>query len=243
MTPIAVYAHRGASAHAPENTISSFTRALEAGADGVELDVKLTRDGKVIVLHDPTLDRTTTGQGSYKYQSFADLRKLDAGSWYGAAWRGEKLPLLAEVFEAVGGKIGINIELTNYTTPGDGLVDAVARVLAGVKDTSRVMFSSFRVSNLKRAKALLPNIPCGLLALPGLPGWLPRAVQINQPAFNALHPYYQDVNQKIIQRIHSGGKAVNVWTVNDPQMMQHLRALGVDMIMSDDPALAISVLK
>ncbi len=242
MTPVSIYAHRGASAHAPENTLAAFAKALEAGADGVELDVKLTRDGKVIVLHDPTLDRTTTGKGSYKNLSFSDLRKLDAGTWYGEAWRGEKLPLLAEVFDLLGGKIGINIELTNYSTPGDGLVDAVAKVLAGVKDTSRVMFSSFRPANLLRARSLLPAIPCGLLALPGLPGWLARNVQSNQPAFTALHPYYRDISPALVQRIHARGKALNTWTINDPQVMTRLRSIGVDMIMTDDPALAIASL-
>jgi len=243
MNPVSIYAHRGASAHAPENTLAAFSKALEAGADGVELDVKLTRDGKVIVLHDPTLDRTTTGKGSYKDLGCSDLRKLDAGSWYGETWRGEKIPLLTEVFDLLGGEMGINIELTNYSTPSDGLVDAVARVLAGVKDTSRVMFSSFQPANLVRARNLLPAIPCGLLALPGIPGWWARNVQINQPPFGALHPYVRDITPALVKKTHDRGKTLNAWTINDPQVMSRLQAFGVDMIMTDDPALAIASLR
>ncbi len=97
-----VYAHRGASAHAPENTISAFLLAAEHGADGIELDVKITRESRVIVLHDQTLQRTTTGSGNFKKFSFDDMRKLDAGSWFSPEYAQEKIPTLEEVFEAVG---------------------------------------------------------------------------------------------------------------------------------------------
>ena len=156
MQPPLIYAHRGVSAHAPENTISAFLLAIEHGADGIEFDIKVTRDGKVIVLHDQTLQRTTTGSGDFKNFTYDELRKLDAGSKFSTKYATEKLPTLEEVFEAVGNRIGINIELTNYATPGDDLIEKVAKILAAVKDTSKVMFSSFNWGNLEESAKVMP---------------------------------------------------------------------------------------
>lgn len=241
-TPV-IYSHRGASGYAPENTLSAFLLALEMGADGIEFDVKLTRDGRVIVLHDPTLDRTTNGKGSYKNLSFDELRTLDAGGWKDSRYRGERLPLLEEVFEAVGGKMGINIELTNYTTPGDGLVEAVVKILNNEKNIDNVMFSSFFARNLRTAKRLLPDVPRGLLANDGISGWPQRAVLIYSKDYHALHPYYKDTSARLVDRIHSTGRQVNIWTVNEPAEMLRLKNLGVDMIMTDFPDLAIRTVR
>jgi glycerophosphoryl diester phosphodiesterase len=242
MAPV-VYAHRGASAHAPENTVSAFLLAVEHGADGIEFDVKITFDGRVIVLHDQTLQRTTTGNGNFKKFSFNDLRKLDAGSWFSQEFSQEKIPTLEEVFEAVGGKTGINIELTNYATLGDDLLDNVARILSQVKDTSNVMFSSFSWKNLKKARSLCPSIPCGLLAMPGIAGWLSRSFIARNVPHEALHPYFADVSPVSVSRMHQNGKKVNVWTVNDPKEMRRFQSIGVDMIMTDDPRLAQTTLQ
>ena len=120
-----IFAHRGASAHAPENTLSAFELALEQGAHGIELDVKLTADGEVVVFHDPTIDRTTGGQGRISQLTLAALRELDAGSSFSEKFSGEKIPTLAEVFETIGRRAFINVELTNYSTRNDGLADKV----------------------------------------------------------------------------------------------------------------------
>jgi glycerophosphoryl diester phosphodiesterase len=238
-----IYAHRGASAHAPENTISAFLLAIEHGADGIEFDVKVTCDGRVIVLHDQTLQRTTTGSGDLKSFSYEELRKLDAGSKFSTKYSNEKLPTLEEVFEAVGNRIGINIELTNYATPGDDLIEKVARILATVKDTSKVMFSSFNWGNLKKARKLCPRIPCGILALPGIAGWLSRSYFTRNVPHEAVHPYFADVSINSVQNWHRQGFKVNIWTVNDPKEILRLKDLGVDMIMTDDPALAKSTIQ
>jgi glycerophosphoryl diester phosphodiesterase len=238
-----IFAHRGASAHAPENTISAFLLAIEHGADGIEFDVKVTRDGRVIVLHDQTLQRTTTGTGDLKNFSYDELRKLDAGSKFSAKFNNEKLPNLEEVFEAVGNRIGINIELTNYATPGDDLIEKIANILAKVKDTSKVMFSSFNWSNLKKVRKLCPGIPCGILALPGIAGWLSRSYFTRNVPHEAVHPYFADVSINSVQNWHRQGFKVNIWTVNDPKEMLRLKDIGVDMIMTDDPALAKSTIQ
>ena len=108
-----IFAHRGDLTHAPENTLPSFQQALQKGADGVELDAKLTADGQVIVIHDMTVDRTTTGKGRVASFKLDDIRKLDAGKWFDEKFNGTKVPMLAEVFELVGKDKLINIELTN----------------------------------------------------------------------------------------------------------------------------------
>jgi len=99
---VTIFAHRGDSAHAPENTLAAFELAAERGADGIELDAKLTADGEIVVIHDPAVDRTTDGTGMVAEMSLAALRELDAGSWFGDTFKGEQIPTLAEVFEAVG---------------------------------------------------------------------------------------------------------------------------------------------
>lgn len=111
-TPI-ILAHRGDLAHAPENTIPSFSQAIQKGADGVELDAKLTADGHVIVIHDSTVDRTTNGKGKVASFTLDEIRKLDAGSWFDSMFANTKVPLLEEVFETIGKDKLINIELTN----------------------------------------------------------------------------------------------------------------------------------
>lgn len=238
-----IYAHRGASAYAPENTLSAFLLAAEQGADGVEFDVKLTRDDRVIILHDQTLERTTSGSGNFKKYTFDELRKLDAGLKFKGGPVKEHVPTLGEVFEFVYGKVAINIELTNYATPGDGMIEAIAGILANVKDHSKIMFSSFNWGNLKKARELCPDIPCGLLAMPGLGGWVSRSFLAAKVPHEALHPYFTDVNVRNTGILHSQGRNMNVWTVNDPKEMRRLKQIGVDMIMTDDPMLALKTLR
>ena len=124
-----VFAHRGDEAHAPENTLSAFKQAVEKGTDGIEFDVKLTADGQVVVLHDQSVDRTTNGTGNVAKLSFAALRELDAGKQFPGQFPGEKIPTLDEVFETVGKRVYMNIELKNYSTPFDLLVPKVTDII------------------------------------------------------------------------------------------------------------------
>ncbi len=231
------FAHRGASAHAPENTLAAFELAYRQGAPAIEFDVKLTADRQVVIHHDQTLDRTTNGAGPITKQPLAALRELDAGSKFSTEFRGEKIPTLDEVFEALGQKLFINVELTNYATPFDGLVDEVAKLVKKHGLENRVMFSSFFPTNLVRARQLLPVVPRGLLVLGGGAGWWQRLAG-NFMSLQAEHPWKADVTAETVARAHQKGRRVNVWTVNDPAEMQRLRALGVDAIFTDDPLLA-----
>ncbi len=231
------FAHRGASAHAPENTLAAFELALKQGAPAIEFDVKLTVDRHVVIHHDQTLDRTTDGSGSITTQPLAALRELDAGSKFSPGFRGEKIPTLEEVFESLGGKMFMNVELTNYASPFDGLVDEVVKLVKKHGMEGKVLFSSFFPTNLVRARRLLPSVPRGQLFLPGGSGWWQRLAARFMNLY-AEHPWKADVSAHSVRQAHAKHRHVYTWTVNDPAEMKSLRALGVDAIFTDDPLLA-----
>ncbi len=236
-----IFAHRGASAHAPENTLAAFELALRQGAPAIELDVKLSADGHVVVIHDPSVDRTTNGKGKVARLSLAELRALDAGSFFSEKYRGEKIPTLEEVFDLVGKRALINIELTNYTTPRDSLVEEVCRLVREHHMEENVLFSSFLPHNLHQAAILLPEVPRGLLALEGWKGLWMRSFQFFFGNYQALHPYVSDVTPQQIASVHRIGRRVHVWTVNDADRIRRLLKWGADGIFTDDPPLALRI--
>lgn len=236
-----IFAHRGASAHAPENTLAAFELALAQGAEGIELDTKLSADGHAVVIHDATVDRTTDGHGRVNDMSLADLRSLDAGVFFAEKYRGEKIPTLEEVFEALGKRLFINIELTNYKTPGDHLVEAVCMLVKKFALQKQVLFSSFLGSNLSKARGLLPEVPLGLLALNGFLGAWARSFGFAFGRYQALHPNLKDVTPHQIRRVHRLERRVHVWTVNAAEDMRRLFDWSVDGIFTDDPKLAVQV--
>lgn len=234
-----IFAHRGASAHAPENTLAAFELALAQGADAIELDAKLSADGEVVVFHDSTLDRTTNGTGRLAQKTLAELRSLDAGCFFSEKFRGEKIPLLSEVFEAVGKEIFINVELTNYSTPRDQLTEKVCALVKRHALEDRVIFSSFFASNLKKAQRLLPQVPRGLLALGGWMGAWARSFGFAFGDYAALHPYFTDVTAQQVSRVHQLKRRIHVWTVNKAEDIARLHSWNVDGIFTDDPQLAL----
>lgn len=236
-----IFAHRGASAHAPENTLAAFELAIEQGADGLELDVKLSADGKVVVIHDPTVDRTTGTHGRVKDLPLAELRALDAGTPFSVKFNDQKIPTLEEVFETVGNRIIINVELTNYTTPRDHLVESVCILVKKFGMQKRVLFSSFLASNLSNARSYLPNVPTGLLALDGILGLWPRSFGFAFGKYDALHPNIKNATQQQIYFVHRLKRRVHVWTVNEEADLRRLFKWGVDGVFTDDPQLAVKV--
>ncbi|MDD2922580.1 MAG: glycerophosphodiester phosphodiesterase family protein [Anaerolineales bacterium] len=230
-----VLARRGDLAHAPENTLPSFEQAIQKGADGVELDAKLTADGRVIVIHDATVDRTTNGKGRVASFSLDAIRQLDAGGWRDEKFSGAKVPLLEEVFETVGKDKLINIELTNYAAPRDGLVLKVCELIKKHNNHKQIIFSSFLSSNLKIAAQTLPEIPRGLLAMPGLLGIWARSFGFMFGEYQALHPHISNVSREQIQRAHRLKRRVHVWTVNAAEEALRLKNWGVDGVFTDDP--------
>ena len=235
-------AHRGDLAHAPENTLPSFSQAIQKGADGVELDAKLTVDGHVIVIHDETVGRTTNGKGKVASFTLEDIRRLDAGRWFDAKFSGTQVPLLEEVFETVGKNKLINIELTNYFSPRDGLVKKVCELIKRHNNAGQIIFSSFLPSNLKVAAQTLPQIPRGLLAMPGVLGWWARSFGFMFGDYQALHPHISSVSREQIQRAHRIKRRVHVWTANEPEDVKRLSDWGVDGLFTDDPTTALKAL-
>lgn len=237
----AIFAHRGASAHAPENTLAAFELALEHGADAIELDAKLSADGHAVVIHDATVDRTTGGHGKVKDLALAHLRSLDAGSFFDERFHTGKIPMLEEVFEAMGRRTFINVEFTNYNSPRDQLVETVCMLVKKFNLQNRLLFSSFFASNLANARSFLPEVPCGLLAMPGLLGAWGRSFGFTFGSYQALHPSLADTTHQQVQRAHRLKRRVHVWTVNAADDMQRLFSWGVDGIFTDDPRLAVEI--
>jgi glycerophosphoryl diester phosphodiesterase len=231
-----VFAHRGASAHAPENTLAAFQLAAAQQADAIELDVKLSADEEVVVMHDASVDRTTNGHGRVSTLSLRELHALDAGG-------GQKIPTLHEVFELIGARLLINVELTNYSTPRDSLVERVCGIVKEHALEGSVLFSSFLAANLRQAARILPQVPRGLLALKGLPGVWARSFGFAFGDVAALHPFYTDVSPRLISRVHRLRRRVHAWTVNDPEHLRCLDGWGVDGIFTDDPELALRALR
>jgi glycerophosphoryl diester phosphodiesterase len=233
-----IIAHRGASAHAPENTLAAFQLAAEQGADAIELDVDLTRDGQAVIMHDATIDRTTDGTGAVHDLTLEEIRRVDAGAWKGAAFKGERVPLLAEVFTAVGQRVLINVEVKSMSLRGNGVEAKVAALVQQHNLFERVIISSFNPFALRRIRHIEPRLACGLLYAPGLPialwqTWLAPLV----PQLDARHPHHSQVSRPLVEKWHAHGQRVNVWTVNDAATLRAMALAGVDGIIGDDPVL------
>lgn len=237
----AVIAHRGSCDYAPENTLASFLLAVEQQADAIELDAKLSADGNVMVIHDPTVDRTTDGKGTVRKMTLEELKKLDAGSHFDTSFRGEKIPTLDEVFGAVGRKLPINVELTNYTSMFDDLSEKVAALIKRHNLANYVFFSSFNPLALLRARRAIPEVPAGLLAGKGLSGALMRGWPGRLIGCQALHPEKSDVTEAMVTAAHNRRQRVHVYTVNSEDDMRRMFQAGVDGIFTDDPLLGQKV--
>ncbi len=229
-------AHRGASAYAPENTLAAFRLAAELGADGIELDTKLSRDGVVVVVHDATVDRTTNGSGRVSDLTLAELKRLDAGAVFGPKFAGERIPTLEDVIDAVGDRLLINFELANYASRGDGLELKVVESIVERGLTERTMVSSFNPLGLRQVKRAAPRVVCGLLTRPGLKFTLRRLFLAPLiPGLDARHPQHVMIDAAFVRRVHARGQKVNTWTVNDEADMRRMIELGVDSIMTNRP--------
>lgn len=252
MTSPLVLAHRGASAVAPENTIAAFVRARELGADGVELDVTLTRDRVPVVIHDDTVDRTTNGHGPVCSKSVSEIKQLDAGAWKGGEYKGERIPTLAEVLDALAdwiqpsgtGQRGlVNIELKSRGLKTDGVEQRVVNEVQEKGAGDSVIISSFNPLALVRVRMLNPRLVRGLLYDQSLPLHLRRAWLRPLAAPQALHPHYPIVNLTYMRWATRRHYQVNTWTVDAPQDALKLAALGVNALITNRPDFIRSTLR
>ncbi len=237
-----IFAHRGSSAYTPENTLAAFKLAVEQHAQAIELDAMLSSDGQVVVIHDDTVDRTTNGTGRVSSLTLAELKQLDAGSKFDASYSLERLPTLAEVFDAFAHQIYIDVELKNYTSPLNDLSDKVISLVKEYRLEKGVLLSSFNMIALLKARSLLPGIQLGLLTFKGLADLTLRSKMVRFSPLFAFHPHYLDVSPQMVQTTHKAGARIHTYTVNQPDSLRKLFAMGVDGIFTDDPVLAQQVL-
>jgi glycerophosphoryl diester phosphodiesterase len=225
-----IVGHRGASAHAPENTLIAFRLAREQGADAIELDAKRCASGDVVIMHDATLDRTTNGDGGVHEWSLAELRTLDAG-------KGERIPTLDEVLEEVGRYMLVNVEVTNYTTRDDGLEAAVVTVVRRHRLEQRALFSSFNPLSVRKLAALAPDVPRAILYSADMPLYL-RNVWLGPFVRHEFrHPDHTLVTPEMVQQLGERNLRVNTWTVNEPEEIKRTSACRVHGIIGDSPTL------
>jgi glycerophosphoryl diester phosphodiesterase len=229
------FAHRGASHAAPENTLAAFLLAVEMGADGVEFDVQLSKDGEVVVIHDFVLETTTDGRGAVRDHTLGELKALDAGSRFSAEFAAERIPTLQEVVDAVGDALLLNIELKTASWRDDGLAAAVGRLIVDRGLEERVVVSSFSPLAVQWMRRHQPVVPRGLLYAPDSPWFLrrPWARLLLRP--DALHPYYTMVDEGMMAWARARGYHVNVWTVDEVDAMRELIELGADGIITNRP--------
>ena len=227
--PVEVIAHRGASGTAPENTLAAFRRAETIGAHMIELDVQLTSDGEVIVMHDDTLERTTNGRGAVCGRSLAELRALDAGSWFGPAFAGEPVPTLAEVLDAV--RLPVNVELK--AGGGDGLEARTLAVVRAAGALDRIVFSSFDPGSLERLRLLTADAQIGVLW--SRPQFSPAIAIAARVAAIAVHIRKTAVSAENVAAAREMGLLTRVWTVNSPREFAPLERAGVAGVFTDYP--------
>ncbi len=232
-----VFGHRGAKAYAPMNTLPAFELAARQGAHGVELDVHRSRDGHPVVIHDFTVDATTDGTGPVAALRLADLRTLNAGAWFGPQFAGVRVPTLDEVFEAVGRRLLINVEIKAEGEETDGVEEVVAACIRRHGMAERVVVSSFNVLTLRRFRRLMAEVPVGYLYARAEPAPLEAS------AFEAYHPHASLVFPELITAATGAGKVINAWTVNDPMQIATLARLGVHGIITDVPDVALAALE
>jgi glycerophosphoryl diester phosphodiesterase len=221
-----VTSHRGAGFLEPENTLRAIRRAIAFGADQVEIDVQLTRDGALVLMHDATVDRTTNGTGAVAELTLTAIRQLDAG-------QGEQIPTLEEALALTDGRITPQIELK-----GPGAAPAVIKTLHALRCADQVILTSFLHQQLIEVHQLNPGIHTGALW-----GRLPENVvtQAEQLGVQALHLWHQFITPQIIADAHGRGLRVRAWNANTEEEMRRLIDLGVDAIGSDRPDLLIEV--
>ena len=238
---IAVIAHRGFSGEAPENTLAAFRKALEIGADMIEFDVRFCKDGRLVVFHDDTLERTTNGKGRVADCTFDQLRQLDAGAWFGPAFTGERIPSLKEVLDLGRGSI-LNIELKKGNQGRYSMLDMADQAVCEVSEAAmerQVLISSFDLSAL--ARILQGNLSF-------LIGWITDSLHLpldplEGKALPFIHPRKSLLNGKNLLAMHKEGTRVNVWTVNTKEEMERFISMRVDGIITDHPDRLIDLLR
>ncbi|MGI6316679.1 MAG: glycerophosphodiester phosphodiesterase [Christensenellales bacterium] len=231
-----IQAHRGASAYAPENTLAAFQKAIEMGADGVELDVHFSSDGVLVVTHDDTVDRCSNGTGLVAAHTLAELKALDFSNAV-PGFAGERIPTLAEVFSLLKSSgVLINIEIKVGGVPYPGIEAACLRLIREMNMEQQVMFSSFNHLTLREIHQAAPGISLGILYMCGMVDpWL----YCKYIGADAIHCSWQNlVMPGLVEGCHANGIKVHPWTVDDPKILALAKQAGVDAVITNVPDVA-----
>jgi len=225
-------AHRGASGRAPENTRAAFASALDIGVDAIELDCQLTADGVPVVIHDETLERTTSGIGPVGVKRWEEIAALDAGAWRAAAFAGERVPRLADVLTQLAGRVVLNVEIKSARDVGT-IETPLVELVAAHDALSWVIFSSFHERAVRNVRAASADAAIGVLwdRRPAA-GALALAEELGA---RCIVPSRRLVTPELVTAAHARDLGVWVWTVNDVPEMRRLVAAGVDALFSDYP--------
>ncbi|MBW7473165.1 glycerophosphodiester phosphodiesterase [Paenibacillus oenotherae] len=230
-------AHRGASGYAPENTMAAFEKALELDADYIELDVQLSRDGRLMLIHDTTVNRTTNGTGLVGSMTYDELKTLDAGSFFSPAFAGEPIPSLDEALDRYHNRIGILIEIKSpHLYPGIEEKIAQALRVRGLHQSNdqKIIVQSFDFQSLKKFHSLLPEVPIGVLTAGSYHLTEEMLAEFSAYA-DYINPNLLFVNEDVVQRIHAHGMGIMTWTVRDAAQVRPLLKLNVEGIITDYP--------
>ncbi|GAF13030.1 glycerophosphoryl diester phosphodiesterase [Bacillus sp. JCM 19045] len=237
----AIYGHRGAMGTHPENTLESFAEAIRAGVEGIELDVQMTSDGHIVVIHDATVDRTTNGTGSVHELTLEQVKKLDAGGKFAHKTAGHiEIPTLKEVLELITPyEIELNIELKPNLATRLGIEKAVLKEVAPFQETLKVIYSSFHLPLLIRLKEIQPEVSVALLLEQDIPYPSDYLATFELETFHLA----KAIALRQSNQFQQAGlmKKVRVWTVNQESEIKELLQLGVAAIMTDFPAKAVAL--
>lgn len=226
--------HRGAAGVAPENTLPAFQKAVQVGLDMAELDVQLTKDQQLVVIHDQDLSRVAGCSAKVKDLTLRELKELEVGSWWDEEYVGEQVPTLAEVIEVVKGELKLNIELKPGLEDPSLVIEQVVDLLQEKNFIDQVIVSSFNHQLVKQVKELNPNLTTAVLM---------AACSINPVAVidwanaDGLHLEQAVVNKKVVTEVKAAGYFINAWTVNKLEIIEQFRQLGVTGIITDYPDL------
>jgi len=225
---IEVTGHRGAAGLEPENTLRSIQKAIDLGVDRVEIDVRVTRDGHLVVIHDETVDRTTDGHGYVKDLTFSELRSLDAG-------KGEKIPTLEEALRLTRGRVTLQIELK-----APEAAEPTVHLIERQKAEREVIITSFMHELLGRVHDLNPALRTGALFFDVQGDICRKALDVHS---EAIHVYYRNVNSRLVDEAHRRGLKISVWNPDEVEEMKKMISLNVDVIGTNRPDLLLSLLK
>jgi len=236
-----VIAHRGFSGSAPENTVAAIREAIAIGADMAEIDVTLTADERVVVIHDETLDRTTNGSGKVADRSFDDVRSLDAGSWFAPRFAGEKVPTLGEVLDTTNGRILLNVEIKTEAVDR-GISGWVATAIRERGMVDQVIVSSFSPTALEQMHALAPEIRTAVLYNPELQRGKGPVEIVHSLGASAFNIRGSRLKAKMLRSCRKQGIPVGVYTVDKPKRMKRWVKKEINAIFTNHPDRLLEVL-